>query len=1543
VPLAEAIAEIEDAEPPPDVDAALWQELTAELKRVLEARGISELTEHPPEGEHNRITSLVIVPGGDDELCLRWSYVNVGDYNQDGMVSVSDLTEVGRYFNASRGDDEWDFAQLADGNGDGMITVADITGIGQNYLAYVAGYEVLTADSREGPFTVLDTVGFAEILLGEAIPCFEYSLPSAEEGQFFVRAVDAAQMHGDISNRAVVALTRFDGEDSDPAADHVPDIIVCAHDESTIGIDDVSIGGTGLLTSRTRIIAAFDDQLTVAEANALLTEIRAVIIGGDSEINYVVLEIPETGDFTALRQAINTLQANEHIPIAYQVVALTASRVNHPALAEDPEDEHSTWEWDSTEWGGVLGGNWGMEAIRAPQSWNLFDFGMRRIEQDPLVQAQLAIYDVGFNPDHPLGNQHPKLQLYKLDSPFFGGALYFDTDYALHTHGEHIAGIVGAPHYDDMGVAGVDPLLGQAIADDRFIGISRRSTSTSASTALLREVALWDAIMTDIIAACRRWKDLSVVNLSLGFGLLDAEPPIDGNTDAGVQSVAAQCGTTFRTIAARFPNTIFVAAAGNESEDIEPPQFELEARWASPMCWAALDPSSPIWPYSGERYPPSPNVIVVEAAENNSGDDRNGPSYAWHYPKTDFSNVGGQVAAPGDFILSAVGSNVPKEYFLGIPTDYYADYEAWNGTSMAAPHVAGLVSYLKTISGLDAASLVSLVSAPQYTTTFETTGPTPPHPPASAPADSMIDCFAAVIGIDSLSGGKTIQQALVNVDDGTRDGSFRYALLDARGWDEPNDPNPNLIHTADARRGSDGKTTMKDFRPFRDNYAYAHNTDFLLGYTLDGGPAHFKKDFNYDGAVSAVAPVGVACSPPHPVDVTRTWHLTRVPDENVYTRYDFNGDGGVYRWYKTAPYRKDPDTVEGSNENKSLEWTEPPGMLRDIDVLCTAGNWSLDDSGADGSYFENVSVNPDEEGMDAINGGWTPMRYILADRDSALQLPGELDGTPDYLHSCDLHFWLDWEELNEHGHDEVTIRIESGTGIVAPPFERTRTFTSEGDPRKFVVTIPIWNNKVTVYWETPEGCSGTIPLIASLAEDIPVSFVCSDTPVDKPIADFGYDLSERWWDGYYYVQFDASPSFHEDPERTIVEYRWDLDGDGTWDYSDTSPFADWYYPLPGNYSVKLEVVDDADESGEKESDVAIPDYPTWHYSVVFDMGDDYAGYDPDLKEVNNRPAAAWSDLTNDRLLFALAEDPQGIAWREQVVVVEDLRARDQKIVWPLIICQDMGKSNVCGYRANDANGTSWSSQIHIAGDDGETKDYGHAMDALEVNGNPAVCFGGNDPDGHLYYTRSADLDGLEWGEPIGVFTGAIAYDDHSDLFMGDLNKPFIWCKRNGNLVSCRSVDPYGYSWGTYGSIVEGSIGRGFSGGYGAGYPYAVYHSQLSENLECKIADLPDGSSWEDEALTILSLPESPVRIGTANPLELEYDFFTQEVIAYTNAPGLAVWLGTGWANQETPATETLDSAADAGAVGMSIAMINGQPAVVWWEQISGLIWFAMYY
>ena len=157
-------AEIMELAAPEGVSEGDFEILKSELLKQLEARGLERLASTAPSGESGLVEDLMY--DGASQT-LYWSYVNLGDFDVNGVVGVADITPIALNYLAARTGEEWQDAYLAwvDGDGSGQIGIPDITPIALNYLNTVAEYVVLTSSSESGPFTEIARVPFAS---GEA-------------------------------------------------------------------------------------------------------------------------------------------------------------------------------------------------------------------------------------------------------------------------------------------------------------------------------------------------------------------------------------------------------------------------------------------------------------------------------------------------------------------------------------------------------------------------------------------------------------------------------------------------------------------------------------------------------------------------------------------------------------------------------------------------------------------------------------------------------------------------------------------------------------------------------------------------------------------------------------------------------------------------------------------------------------------------------------------------------------------------------------------------------------------------------------------------------------------------------------------------------------------------------------------------------------------------------------------------------------------------------------------------------------------------------
>jgi hypothetical protein len=107
-----------------------------------------------PSGDHNAVTDLKIIQQETYTATLQWTEVNIGDYNNDGLVGVADLTPIGQNYNVEveKSSDPLKVG-LADGNKDGFVTLNDISQIGQNFGNLLTGYKLYKDVDGTNPYS----------------------------------------------------------------------------------------------------------------------------------------------------------------------------------------------------------------------------------------------------------------------------------------------------------------------------------------------------------------------------------------------------------------------------------------------------------------------------------------------------------------------------------------------------------------------------------------------------------------------------------------------------------------------------------------------------------------------------------------------------------------------------------------------------------------------------------------------------------------------------------------------------------------------------------------------------------------------------------------------------------------------------------------------------------------------------------------------------------------------------------------------------------------------------------------------------------------------------------------------------------------------------------------------------------------------------------------------------------------------------------------------------------------------------------------------
>jgi hypothetical protein len=122
--------------------------------------------------------TLFYVRACEESNEVRWPYFNAGDYNQDGLVAITDLSAIGQYYlqthERAQGPGQGELpppvevddniVAVADGNGDGLISVHDFSSIGQNFGREAFDFKVYGQYKGGGLDEVVATVSGTERL-----------------------------------------------------------------------------------------------------------------------------------------------------------------------------------------------------------------------------------------------------------------------------------------------------------------------------------------------------------------------------------------------------------------------------------------------------------------------------------------------------------------------------------------------------------------------------------------------------------------------------------------------------------------------------------------------------------------------------------------------------------------------------------------------------------------------------------------------------------------------------------------------------------------------------------------------------------------------------------------------------------------------------------------------------------------------------------------------------------------------------------------------------------------------------------------------------------------------------------------------------------------------------------------------------------------------------------------------------------------------------------------------------------------------------------
>ena len=182
--------------------------LVETLRAELSERGIDpdRCVNMPVLGDANCVKDVSLSQDEDDHYVITWHYRNVGDYDQNGIVEIADVTQLAIHFGESVGEDKNTLAAVIDGDDSGSVDIGDITPIAINYGAEVTGYIVEIAESPGGEFSELERIYRADMLSDGGRLRAEYLLSNLNQPVVRVVPFDSEEERGIVSEEFVIEL-----------------------------------------------------------------------------------------------------------------------------------------------------------------------------------------------------------------------------------------------------------------------------------------------------------------------------------------------------------------------------------------------------------------------------------------------------------------------------------------------------------------------------------------------------------------------------------------------------------------------------------------------------------------------------------------------------------------------------------------------------------------------------------------------------------------------------------------------------------------------------------------------------------------------------------------------------------------------------------------------------------------------------------------------------------------------------------------------------------------------------------------------------------------------------------------------------------------------------------------------------------------------------------------------------------------------------------------------------------------------------------------
>ncbi len=501
------------------------------------------------------------------------------------------------------------------------------------------------------------------------------------------------------------------------------------YDENNIGelyckaVDEEHIGSS-------EAVQFMDDELlVVAQDGVAKSYIEELAEKYGAEI---VGEIEQTGDYQWQLSDIKTLdelkQLAEQVKQEEAIVSADVNYVSNIGSESVDYDVNVGKEWSDDFLKGYdplknkvkLSADdklWNMKAINAPMAWKSME-----LKKDNIEPVKVGLIDTGFDTKHEdLG--FAENGVFYLNGANSNEDRDIDTNVKTEdilSHGTHVAGIMAAKSNNKEGICGVYPYGNLLLYGVSYWGSAKKTEdiyedkySENAVSSMMEKICFSELILRNVKVINCSYGDESGVLVEYG-NEKEKEAEL-----ADLEDRANLLGDFLNRLIDKGYDFVISSCAGNDSNnavEIKKKDFRktintknVDSKYASTLNYIKAN---------NKFEKVSSRIIVVGAVDVN-------------LQRSYYSNLNCDIYAPGGIEKCRIFSTVPDMENIAKAENYTGTYGYKMGTSMAAPHVAGVCADVWSIDNTLTGEKVKEIVCGSVTD-------------ASKKDYPVVDCFKAV-------------------------------------------------------------------------------------------------------------------------------------------------------------------------------------------------------------------------------------------------------------------------------------------------------------------------------------------------------------------------------------------------------------------------------------------------------------------------------------------------------------------------------------------------------------------------------------------------------------------------------------------------------------------------------------------------------------------------------------------------------------------------------------------------------------------------------